>query len=55
MEPHNHLLAVFPKESLARIEKFAQTVDLSDGQLLQSPGQEIRDVYFPLTCLISVT
>ena len=28
---------------------------LKEGDVLQLPGQDIRDVYFPLDCLISVT
>jgi CRP-like cAMP-binding protein len=30
-------------------------VELPHGQILHRPGQAIRDVYFPLDCLISVT
>jgi CRP-like cAMP-binding protein len=30
-------------------------IDLKEGDILHLPGQEIKDVFFPLDCLISVT
>ncbi|MBE9053582.1 Crp/Fnr family transcriptional regulator [Nostocales cyanobacterium LEGE 11386] len=32
-----------------------EQVSLAYGEILHHPGETIRDVYFPLTCLISVT
>jgi CRP-like cAMP-binding protein len=32
-----------------------RTVDLTQGQVLQRPGDVIQRVYFPLNCLISIT
>lgn len=55
MVPQNLLLAALPQDVRERLERHARTVNLTEGDILHRPGQEIRDVYFPLDCLISVT
>jgi CRP-like cAMP-binding protein len=51
----NLLLACLPSDAYARIEPDLKTVSLPRGEVLHRPGEEIRDVYFPTTCLISIT
>jgi CRP-like cAMP-binding protein len=53
--PENRLLAVFPRDIHQRLGTRMRTVDLPHGQVLQRPGETIERVYFPLTCLISIT
>src|SRR5688572_18602812 len=55
MHTRNLLLAALPTEVRERLEPHTETVDLKQGQIVHRPGDEIVDVYFPLTCLISVT
>jgi CRP-like cAMP-binding protein len=51
----NRLLAVIPPEIHERLRPFMKTVDLPHGQVIHRPGQLIEVVYFPITCLISIT
>ncbi|MDZ8224789.1 MULTISPECIES: Crp/Fnr family transcriptional regulator [unclassified Nostoc] len=55
MATENLLLAALPSEVYKRIENKMEQVELSYGEILNRPGQTIEEVYFPLTCLISVT
>jgi CRP-like cAMP-binding protein len=55
MGAQNLLLAALPEEVLRRLDRHRRTVDLKNGDVLHRPGEAIRDVYFPLDCLISVT
>jgi CRP-like cAMP-binding protein len=55
MAPRNRLLDALPEDTRERLAPFQRTVDLELGTVLHRPGQEIREVYFPLDCLISVT
>lgn len=55
MAQHNVLLLALPKKVLARLDRHMRTVNLELGTILHRPGQLIKDVYFPLDCLISVT
>lgn len=52
---HNTLLSAMPADAYARLSEFMRTVDLPHGRILHRSGELIRDVYFPLDCLISVT
>jgi CRP-like cAMP-binding protein len=52
---HNLLIAAMPTEIRKRFAPKMRTVELTKGLILQNPGQTIKTVYFPLTCLISVT
>jgi CRP-like cAMP-binding protein len=51
----NLLLASLPRDVYARIEPDLKPVSLSQGQVLHRPGEEINDLYFPTTCMISIT
>ena len=51
----NLLLARLPRDVYARIEPDLKTVSLSQGEVLHRPGEVIRDLYFPTTCMISIT
>jgi CRP-like cAMP-binding protein len=53
--PQNKLLAALSNEVRYRLQPHSRTLTLKEGDILHRPGQEIRDVYFPLDCLISVT
>jgi len=55
MPVQNLLLTALPDEVRQRLATRMRTVDLKHGKVLHRPGEEIRDVYFPLDCLISVT
>lgn len=55
MATENLLLAALPHEVYKQIEKKMEQVELSYGEILNRPGETIEEVYFPLTCLISVT
>ncbi|MEH2170721.1 MAG: Crp/Fnr family transcriptional regulator [Nostoc sp.] len=55
MATENVLLTALPPEVYKRIESKMEQVELSSGEILNRPGEAIEEVYFPLTCLISVT
>jgi CRP-like cAMP-binding protein len=51
----NLLLACLPRDVYARIEPDLKPVSLSHGKVLHRPGEEISELYFPTTCMISIT
>ncbi|HUQ33144.1 MAG TPA: Crp/Fnr family transcriptional regulator [Pyrinomonadaceae bacterium] len=55
MANKNLLLACLPRDVYARIEPDLKPVSLPQSQVLHRPGEEIRDLYFPTTCMISIT
>ncbi|MEH2036334.1 Crp/Fnr family transcriptional regulator [Nostoc sp.] len=55
MATENLLLTALPCEVYKQIENKMEQVELSYGEILNRPGEAIEEVYFPLTCLISVT
>lgn len=55
MATQNLLLTALPREVYKQIENKMEEVELSYGEILNRPGETIEEVYFPLTCLISVT
>jgi len=54
--PHipNMLLASLPRSTLRDILPGLKPIALALGQVLHEPGQPVRDVYFPQTCLVSL-
>lgn len=53
--PRNRLLANLPREVYDRIKPHLRLVSLPTGEVIHSPGQPIEHLYFPTTCMISVT
>jgi hypothetical protein len=51
----NLLLDRLPHEVRDRIETELRCVSLLRGQIVHKPGDNIRYLYFPTTCMISVT
>jgi CRP-like cAMP-binding protein len=51
----NRLLAQFPRDVREHLSGHLKEVALANGQILQRPGEPIDEVYFPITCIISVT
>ena len=52
--PVNHMLATLPPEVQARIFAHLELVPLPLGKVLYEPGDTMRYVYFPSTCIISL-
>ena len=50
----NRLLACLPEEEFARLSPHLERVKLSHGEHVIVPDAPIRDIYFPLTCLLSL-
>lgn len=50
----NQVLASLPSKSYQRLRPHLEPVILSFGQILYEPGETIRQVYFPIDCLISL-
>ena len=50
----NRLLALLPAAELERLRRHAEVVSLRHGYPAIIPDEPIRDVYFPLTCLLSL-
>ncbi|MBD1939691.1 Crp/Fnr family transcriptional regulator [Microcoleus sp. FACHB-68] len=55
MSHHNRLLTALPREVSEKFAPHLKLVSLERGKILHLPGEIIRDVYFPLDCLISIT
>jgi CRP-like cAMP-binding protein len=53
--PTNLLLEHLPRNVRERIAGEITPVSLRLGEILHKPGEEIRDLHFPTTCMISVT
>lgn len=51
----NLLLSSLPRETYDRLEKDLIHVTLTQGHVLHRAGEDIHNLYFPLTCMISVT
>ena len=50
----NKLLAALPRATLRDILPVLDPITLVLGDVLHEPGQPLRHVYFPLTCLVSL-
>jgi CRP-like cAMP-binding protein len=50
----NRLLAALPREELEELRPHFERVSLPHGQHAIVPDEPIRDVYFPLNCLLSL-
>lgn len=51
---NNRLLASLPDDDQLQLAERCETVRVENGQLLSEPGKEMRYVYFPIDCLISL-
>ena len=50
----NRLLAALPRQELEELSPHFERVSLSHGQHVIVPDEPVRDVYFPLNCLLSL-
>jgi CRP-like cAMP-binding protein len=50
----NRLLASLPPAEWARVQPHIEPVDMPLGKVLYESGTELRDVYFPTTCIVSL-
>ncbi len=50
----NHLLATLPRKEYQRLLSRFEPVQLVYGQVLYEPTEQIRQVYFPIDCLVSL-
>jgi CRP-like cAMP-binding protein len=55
MFKQNLLIACMPSDVYNKLQPLFETFYVRRGHVLHRPGEEIRDLYFPLDCLISVT
>ena len=55
MQHKNLLLERLPRKVYKRISNDLKKVVLTQGQILHRKGEEIQELYFPLTCMISIT
>jgi CRP-like cAMP-binding protein len=53
--PPNRLLEALPADAYERIAPHLERVDLAHGSVLHRPGADISEVYFPTSCLLSIT
>ena len=53
--PRNHLLASLVPDDLQRLAPHLERVHLEHGTALFDPEQEIRQVWFPESCIVSLT
>ncbi|TFW28613.1 Crp/Fnr family transcriptional regulator [Duganella callida] len=51
---NNRLLASLPDDDQSQLAEHSEMVRVENGQVLYEPGQEIKYVYFPIDCLISL-
>jgi CRP-like cAMP-binding protein len=55
MGKENHLLASLPRDVYEKLAPHLQHVSLQQGQRLHEPGETIKEIYFPIDCLLSIT
>ena len=55
MTTKNLLLDALPRDVYGRIGPHLKQVSLPRGEVLHRPGDEIRHIYFPVNCLLSIT
>jgi CRP-like cAMP-binding protein len=55
MRKTNRLLDALPRDVFARLEGLCETRALPRGLVLHKAGEVIRDLYFPIDCMISIT
>lgn len=55
MAAQNLLLSVLPEALSEKLAPHLKRVVLQLGDRLHEPGEEIRDLYFPLDCVLSIT
>lgn len=55
MRKSNRLLDALPRDVFARLEPRCETLALHNGRVLHKAGEVIRDLYFPIDCMISIT
>jgi CRP-like cAMP-binding protein len=53
--PENRLLQRFPSDVKERLQTQLKRVYLERGTVLHHPGQNIDFLYFPISCMISIT
>lgn len=51
---NNRLLASLSDDDQAQLAEKCEIVRVDNGQVLSEPGQEVRYVYFPIDCLVSL-
>ena len=51
----NRLLDALPRDVTDGLQRYFERVTLARGKVLHHPGDTIRHLYFPLTCLVSIT
>ncbi len=51
----NILLEHLPRHVLERLEHHLELVKMPNKQIVHKPGEEIKFLYFPLSCMISIT
>jgi CRP-like cAMP-binding protein len=55
MPKRNRLLAALPESTLDHLKPHMKIERLKRGTILHRPGERIRDLYFPIDCMISIT
>jgi CRP-like cAMP-binding protein len=50
----NHLLAILPREALARLQPHLESVALAFRERLYAPNEPISQVYFPCSAVVSL-
>ena len=55
MATENRLLSVLPRELYEKLGPKLKRVSLKRGVILHHPGETIKDLYFPIDCLLSIT
>src|SRR5688572_20671221 len=55
MASTNQILERLSPEIIKRLEPDFKLLTLEIGKVLHRPGEEIKELYFPLTCMISIT
>ena len=54
-DPHqNHLLNSLPEEEYERLLPHLELVTIPLGEVIYESGDELRYVYFPTTCIVSL-
>jgi CRP-like cAMP-binding protein len=55
MTTENRLFAIMSRDLYEKLAPNMKRVSLERGKMLHQPGDTIRDLYFPIDCLLSIT
>lgn len=55
IQSENYVLAALPSDAYSQLTPHLKRISLEQGRRLYEPGDLIREIYFPIDCVLSIT